>query len=125
MSYNYLEAVKADVLQYINDEVDLSEYDDRDDLEQQLNDDLWVEDSVTGNGSGSYTSSTEEAKKYVLDSGFDGLEDMISDWDIEAKDLGEHLANGEWDWFDVSLRCYWLGQAIGEALDEVWGDTEE
>lgn len=120
MAYNYLEAVKEDVLQYIKDYIDLDEYESRDELEEKLNDDLWDDDYVTGNGSGTYTSSTEEAKEYVIDSGFDGLEDMISDFGIEAKDLGEHLANGEWDWFDVSLRCHWLGQAIGEALDEVW-----
>ena len=125
MDYNYLEAVKNDVLQYINDEVDLSEYDDRDDLEQQLNDDLWVEDSVTGNGSGSYTSDREKAKQYVLDSGFDGLEDMVSEFDIDAEELGRRLESSDWEWFDVSLRCYWLGQAISEALDEVWEDTEE
>lgn len=125
MDYNYLEAVKEDVLQYIKDEIDLSEYSSRDDLEQQLNDDLWVEDSVTGNGSGSYTFDREAAKKYVLDSGFDGLEDMISEFDVEAEELGKRLESSDWEWFDVSLRCYWLGQAIGEALDEVWEDEEE
>ena len=125
MDYNYLESVKEDVLQYINDEVDLSEYDDRDALEEQLNDDLWVEDSVTGNGSGSYTFDREKAKQYVLDSGFDGLEDMISEFDVEAEELGRRLESSDWEWFDVSLRCYWLRQAISEALDEVWEDTEE
>jgi hypothetical protein len=120
MAYNYLEEVKKDVIQYIKDEIDLDEYESRDELEEELNYDLWDEDSVTGNGSGSYTFDREEAKKYVLDSEFDGLEDMISNFGIEAKELGEHLADSDWEWFDVSLRCYWLGQAIGEALDEVW-----
>lgn len=55
--YDYLEAVKDDVREYIKDHDLLEEgwQDSRDELEEKLNDDLWAEDSVTGNASGSYT----------------------------------------------------------------------
>ena len=62
MTYNYLDAVKADVLDYINEEIDLTEWAGlRDKLENHLNDELFVTDSVTGNGSGSYTFSSYKA----------------------------------------------------------------
>lgn len=32
--YNYLEAMKEDVLEYINNEINLSDYEDLDELEQ-------------------------------------------------------------------------------------------
>ena len=40
-NYNYLEAVIADVLDYIKDEIDLAKWKgNRDGLEEKLNDDL-------------------------------------------------------------------------------------
>ena len=52
--YDYREAMAEDVKQWITDEVDLADWtEDRGGLVQQLNDDLWTADSVTGNGSGS------------------------------------------------------------------------
>lgn len=56
--YNYLEAVTADVLNYIDENNITVTSENRDKIEQQLNDDLWTVDSVTGNASGSYTFST-------------------------------------------------------------------
>ena len=48
--YNYLEAVTADVLDYIKEEINLDEWKGRsDDLADHLNDELWVCDRVTGN----------------------------------------------------------------------------
>ena len=53
--YDYLEQVTADVRDYVEQEIDLTEWaGDRDGLEEKLNDDLWTCDSVTGNASGSY-----------------------------------------------------------------------
>lgn len=47
--YNYLEAVKNDVLEYIkeNGEELREEYENREELEEYLNDELWTVDSVT------------------------------------------------------------------------------
>ena len=53
--YDYLEAVTNDVKEYINSEIEMSDYSDRDELEEYLNEHLFYEDSVTGNASGSYT----------------------------------------------------------------------
>lgn len=61
--YNYLEAVKEDVKEYIEENIDLSEFGDIEELKEKLNEDLWINDSVTGNASGSYTYNRAKAKK--------------------------------------------------------------
>ena len=61
--YNYLETVKEDVKNYIENEVDFLQYNSIEDLQEKLYDDLFVEDSVTGNASGSYTFNTYEAEE--------------------------------------------------------------
>lgn len=46
--YDYLEQVTADVRDYVEQEIDLTEWaGDRDGLEEKLNNDLWTCDSVT------------------------------------------------------------------------------
>lgn len=45
--YNYLKAMKSDIKDYIKNEVNTSNYSDREELENDLNDILWNEDSVT------------------------------------------------------------------------------
>lgn len=47
--YNYMEAMAEDIKEYIKNEITLSDYADRDELEEYLNDTLLTEDSVTGN----------------------------------------------------------------------------
>lgn len=69
-TYNYLVAVKDDVLDAISANYTVEQIAeqlaDRGAFEEELNDRLWTDDSVTGNGSGSYTFSREKAKEYVL-----------------------------------------------------------
>ena len=119
-AYNYLEAIKADVLAYIRDEVDLTAWrGDRDGLEQQLNDELWVSDRVTGNASGSYTFSAWQAEEYLAHN-WDLLEEALDEFggDTDILRMGAEAC-------DVTIRCYLLGQAISEALDELKDELEE
>ena len=88
----------------------------REELEECLNDDLWAEDSVTDNGSGSYTFDREEARNCVIGNE-DLAEEMIKEYCIEAEEVAKHLF--DYEWFDVSIRCYLLGDAIAKALDEM------
>ena len=53
--YDYFAAVKEDVLNYINENNIEVTSENRDEVEQDLNDTLFTCDSVTGNASGSYT----------------------------------------------------------------------
>ena len=123
MAYNYLEAVKDDVRQAIEDNYDIADYADRDEFEETLNDDLWVDDSVTGNGSGSYTFSRAEAEENVKGdpNAMDYIRELISEFDEKDIALEKFMAE-DWEWFDVSIRCYLLGQVISEVLDELYGE---
>lgn len=119
MSYNYHEAVKEDVLQYIRDEINFEDFDSLEELEEHLNDTLWTVDSVTGNGSGSYTFNSYQAEENIchnLDLLAEALEEFGGGCDI-LKD-GAEVA-------DVTIRCYLLGQAIAEALEELEDDFNE
>ena len=126
--YNYLEAMKSDIMDYIRNEVNTNEFADREDLENKLNDDLFINDSITGNASGSYTFNSYTAKEYVFDN-IDLLNEAITEF-CEDDVIGEKFLNEEWEWMDVTIRCYLLGQAISEALDDIeeeliFADDEE
>lgn len=120
MNYDYREAVKEDVLQYIHDEIDFSEFDTMEELEEYLNETLWAEDCVTGNASGSYTYNAWEAEENIchnLDLLAEALEEL-------GYDKGYLLEQGA-ETSDVIIRCYLLGQTIVEALEEIADEFEK
>lgn len=122
--YNYLEAMKNDITEYIKDNINLADYADRDELESSLNDDLFTEDSVTGNTSGSYTFSRAQAQEYVTDN-IDLLKDACEEFGTDAASVGEWFLSDDWEKMDVTIRCYLLVRAIGEALDDMLDELEE
>ena len=83
--------------------------------EEELYDKLWTEDSVTGNGSGSYTFSRTKAEEYVF-SDVETVVDALKEFEIESETLAEHFFDQDWEWFDVTARCYILPQAISAAI---------
>lgn len=115
MSYDYRNAVLEDVKEYIENEINLDEWKgDREGLEEKLNDELWTVDSVTGNGSGSYTFNTYEAEENICHN-LDLLEEALDEF---GSDHGYLLDNGA-EAADVTIRCYLLGGAISEVLDDL------
>ena len=123
--YNYLDSIKNDIREYLENDVDdimerLAE--DRDELEQELSDELWINDSVTGNASGSYTFNRQKAKENVIVN-MDLVAEVVDCFGIKNSELGERFINEDWEYFDVSIRCYLLGQAINEVLNEL--ESEE
>ena len=93
-------------------------------LEQHLNDELWTVDSVTGNASGSYTFNRVQAQIYVLD-GMDELEEAAREFDIDPATIGEKFLESDWEYFDVTIRCYLLGECIAAALEKIEDEFEE
>lgn len=114
--YNYYEAVKSDVLDYISNEINYSDYEDLDELSEYLNETLWVEDSVTGNASGSYTFNAYEAEENLCHN-MDLLQEALNEFGYGT----EYLKNGP-EACDVTIRCYLLSQAITESLEEIEDD---
>ncbi len=112
--YNYLEAVTNDAKQTILEKMNGWNFADREELEEVANDELWIEDSVTGNGSGSYTFSTWQAEENLCHN-MDELEEACNEF---GQDIGEAVKRGA-EYCDVTIRCYLLGQAISAAIDEL------
>lgn len=114
--YNYYEAVKEDVLNYIKKEVDMNGM-DLDELKERLYEDLINNASVTGNENGSYTLCRSEAQKYVEEN-----KDLVREM---CDEFGDHQRIANWwltddyESIDVSLRCYVLGNAIEMAVKEL------
>lgn len=128
MNYNYYEAVKEDVKEYLkNDAPEFAPEDllySRSSMEGDLYDDLWAVDSITGNGSGSYTFNRYTAQEYVS-SNLDLLREACQDFGVESSEIGEKFLDDEWEWMDVTIRCYVLASAISDALDEIEAELEE
>ena len=120
MAYNYSEAIRDDIRDYIKCEIDLEEWrGNRDGLEEKLNEDLWTVDSVTGNGSGSYTFSTYEAEENLCHN-LDLLEEVCEEFGGSM----DVLKDGP-EACDVTIRCYLLSGAIADVLDELEGELKE
>ena len=113
--YNYYEAMAHDIREYLADTYTAEELSEKmadvESFREELNDDLWTVDSVTGNGSGSYTFCRETAKSYVLDN-MDMCIDALKEFCVEAETIAEKFLSEDWEYFDVTIRCAILGQMI-------------
>ena len=116
--YNYYEAVADDVREYIDEEINLDEWrGNRERLEEKLNDDLLICDSVTGNASGSYYCNAWKAEE-ALCHNLDLLGEALSEFGSDPEYL---LKNGA-EAADVIIRCYVLSAAISDVLDDLEED---
>ena len=113
-TYNYLENVTADAKAAILENLNYWKFTSREELEEIANDELWINDSVTGNASGSYTFSTWQAEENLCHN-MDELEEACNEF---GQDIGEAVKHGA-EYCDVTIRCYLLSQAISAALDEL------
>lgn len=109
MIYNYIKNLKNDVEEYIDEN---KEYLEGKSFEQ-IYDILFIEDSITGNGSGSYTFSRQEAGENLAGN-FDLLYDALEYFgnNIEALKKGE-------EYCDVTIRCYLLHSVLMEVLENI------
>lgn len=111
--YNYLEQVTSDAKETILEHMNEWDFNDRGELEQIANDELWTDDGVTGNASGSYYCNAWKAEEAICHN-WDLLEEAIDDFGGDTDILKQDV-----EACDVIIRCYLLGRAIGTALDEL------
>ena len=110
--YDYREAIKEDIRNYIKCNIASPESLDR----EILYDDLFIDDSVTGNGSGSYTFDTEKAREYVY--GNEHLvKEAVKEFGCTPETLVEHFF--DYEWMDVTIRCYLLYECIERVVEEL------
>ena len=115
--YDYMAAVESCVRDYVNYELNMAAwYDDKDGLRDYLNDELFCNDSVTGNASGSFFCNRWKAEE-ALAHNFDLLSEVIEEYGDNGM-AAKYLDDPEGA--DVSIRRYLLGAAI----ESVLGDME-
>lgn len=108
--YDYREAVMNDIREYLEDK-GVGYVDPDGDERQELEDEMFVADSVTGNASGSYTFSTWKAEEYLCHNS-DLLKEALESFDGE-------FTSPEGN--DVTIRCYLLNQCFTAVLEE-WNE---
>lgn len=122
--YSYKEVVRSDVREWIDENKEELEGLDRHDAYELVYDSCWVDDGVTGNASGSYTFSRYEARQNFFndDNSDDYISQMIEDGFLSADELGKKIAESNWEYIDLSIRCWLLCDAVSDVIDEMYED---
>jgi len=114
--YNYYDEVRNDintvVLEYHEYDAIIEDCEDVEELESRLYDELWIDDAITGNASGSYYCNSYQAE-----------EALAGNWDLLADALNEFCCDADGirqgaEWGDVTIRCYVLGAALHEFIED-------
>lgn len=120
--YDYMQAVRNDILDYIKEHDIQVTYKNREEVEGFLYDTLFVEDSVTGNASGSYTFNTWKAEEYLCHN-LDLLAEAIDEFGADAGTYKDCIESAETA--DVTIRCYLLTECLSSVLDELEVEEED
>lgn len=113
--YDYYKNVREDIKQRLNEWLDfdgINDYSDIDEVISAVYDDFFNSDSVTGNGSGSYTFNSWAAEENLCHN-MDLLKEALDEFGGE---LNDYIDSAEA--CDVTIRCYVLGQLVGEVVKE-------
>lgn len=117
--YDYLEAMKEDVKKWINDNKDsIDKVGSLDELKEQLNDDLWADDDVTGNGSDAGYPMDDAEMREAVHENSELCKDALLDFGTTSDKIAEKFLEGDYVFFDATIRCYLLAQAIDEIVNE-------
>lgn len=109
-SYDYETAVYNDVLNYVNEEIDRSQFESARELADYLKQILRDCDDVTGAGSQSYTCNSELSRQYVSEN-FELLAEALDVGNYDLDSILDLIYSGP-DALDVAIRCYLLDDAI-------------
>lgn len=121
--YDYESEVRNDVIEYGNEWLSYNNETVReeniDEIRDRLYEAMWTSDSVTGNGSGSYTFNrwvAEENLCHNMDLFLEAAEEFGSDMASLIKEGAEVM--------DVTIRCYLFPRLLDEFLDEKLNENE-
>jgi hypothetical protein len=132
MAYDYKEAIKQDIREYLNDNGEIDSDTDFRELENQLDKlppiELWSifhNDSVTGGYSRSYTFDQKTAKEHI-----NGNIDLLQRLCFEAYYTSDELFDlfmddEEWEAADTNIRIMLLPECLHEVLEEKREELEE
>lgn len=106
---DYKNELKQDILEYAQEQKGYCE------TLEAFNDACWIADSVTGNGSGSYTFNRAKAAENVKDIIFEPeLLEMFKDFGYDRVPFEKGP-----EYIDVSIRCFLLDEVIAENEEEI------
>lgn len=115
MKYHYRRNIYEDIKNWLIENIDYNELITKKwdpDIEDELYEQMWADDSVTGNGSGSYTMNRWIAEEFLCHN-LDLLEEALNEyeWDID-KLLDPETC-------DVIIRCYLLSECLSDVLWDI------
>lgn len=113
--YDYYKNVREDIKQRLNEWLDFNKINGYSDIDEVINavyDDFFNSDSVTGNGSGSYTFNSWVAEENLCHN-MDLLKEAL---DELGGELNDYIDSAEA--CDVTIRCYVLGQLVRDVVTE-------
>ena len=121
MKYNYLESIKEDVKNYIeeNKENESYNFDNIEELKELLYEDLWIDDSVTGNGSGSYYCNSVKARE-ALQGNEELLIEALEEFGNDAESYKRSLTDPEFEDYrsDGSLWIIVIQASVNQSAAE-------
>ena len=117
--YEYRTEMATDILNYIDSNITLEDWEFRTDLEDYLYDELWIEDSVTGNG-GDYYDTENNCESYLAYN-LDLMMEVCEEFCLDIKVLLQHYHDGDLArYLDCTIRCYLLGEVLHDVLNNIW-----
>ena len=109
MFSNYKNQMKEDILEYAR------ESKGHVNSLEEFRDNCWIEDSVTGNGSGSYFCNAYRAQEMIGDLLFsDELLELFQELGYDHIPLDKGA-----EYIDVCIRCFLLDEVLASVEDEV------
>ena len=120
--YNYLRAMINDIKEWMREETSFAKDEvlDRDQLCENLWDELFNIDEITGNGY-NYYDGEDKCSEYLTNN-FDLLYEAVKEYnpDDNVISLIEHYEEEDLArYFDCTIRCYLLGECIEQAFKEM------
>lgn len=118
MKYNYLTALEEDIKDWCNYEhFDLSDYNDIEEAHEYLHDELWEDDSVTGNGDNWY-ANTEKCEEYLCGN-WDLILNALDNFCIDINEVVNEFRENLPQYLDRLVRLDLLDVAIENVLEDL------
>lgn len=113
--YDYRKAMVQDIKEWIrvNGEESLIDlYSSFDEFREHLYEDMWADDSVTGNGVNGYVDTVNDIEEYLCHN-FGLLQEAFEEFEADR----EKIFNPKY--LDTTIRCYLLSECLDRALEEM------
>ena len=124
--YDYRRAITNDIKEYIKDNhMEPNPDESYDDYIERLNDELWAEDCITGNG-GMYYGSEEECAGYVgygMREFMEAIEEEFGGITLRRDAMNPYFEAPARN-VDCMIRCYLLYECIERAVRELGYEFE-